>query len=54
MTLGLYLLCMAIIVLLAIYWTLWKIREELGPRHDKLMSELTETRKSLEQKTKDA
>ncbi|MHC4229967.1 MAG: hypothetical protein ACYSW0_21230 [Planctomycetota bacterium] len=48
MTLGLYLLCMATIVLLAIYWTLWKIREELGPRQDKLMSELAEIRKSLE------
>ncbi len=54
MTLALVLLCMVNVLLLAIYWTLWKIREELGPRQDKLVSELSEIRKSLEPRAEKA
>jgi hypothetical protein len=44
------LLCFAIIVLLAIYWTLWKVRAELNESREKLTSELSEIRKALETK----
>jgi hypothetical protein len=44
------LLCFMLIVLLAIYWTLWKIRGELNESQGKLISELSEVRKSLEKK----
>jgi hypothetical protein len=44
------LLCFLIIVLLAIYWTLWKIRGELNESREKLKSELSEVRNLLEKK----
>jgi hypothetical protein len=43
------LLCMVIMVLLAIYWTLWKIRTDLHACQDKLTSERSETQKSPEE-----
>ena len=43
-------LCLLLIVLLAIYWTLWKIRAELNQNVEKVASELSEIRKSLENK----
>ena len=46
----LILLCLVVIVLLAIYWTLWKIRAELNQNLEKVASELSEIRKSLEKK----
>lgn len=39
------------ISLLAIYWTLWKIRGELTQGREKLNSDLSEVRKLLESKT---
>jgi len=44
------LLCMLLIVILAIYWTVWKIRAELKQNLEKAASELSEIRKSLEKK----
>jgi len=44
------LLCFLVIVLLAIYWTLWKIRGELNESQEKLKSELSEARNLLEKK----
>jgi len=44
------LLCFLLIVLLAIYWTLWKVRGELNQNMEKVASELSEIRKSLEKK----
>ena len=44
------LLCFLLIVLLAIYWTMWKIRGELNESREKLISELSNIRKSLEKK----
>ena len=46
--------CFGVIILLAIYWTLWKIRGELNEGREKLQSELSEERKSLESKTGEA
>jgi len=46
--LGLLLLCFAIIVLLGIYYTLFKVRGELNESQEKLKSELSEVRKLLE------
>ncbi len=54
MTSVILLLLIVIILLLAVYWTLWKMRGELGQCQDKLMSELSETRKSPEQKAEKA
>ena len=44
------LLSFLVIVLLAIYWTLWKVRGELNQNAEKVVSELSEIRKSLEKK----
>ncbi|MGB2865909.1 MAG: hypothetical protein WBC05_21430 [Sedimentisphaerales bacterium] len=44
------LLGFSVVVLLAIYWTLWKVRGELNESWEKLISELSEIRKSLEKK----
>jgi len=41
------LLCIVTVVVLAIYWTVWKIRAELNQNLGKLASELAEIRKSL-------
>jgi uncharacterized membrane protein YqjE len=45
------LLCFVVTVLLAIYWTVWKIRAELNQNLEKAASELSNIRKSLEKKT---
>jgi len=42
--------CFGTIALLAIYWTLWKIRGELTEGRQKLKSDLSEVRKLLESK----
>ena len=42
--------CFGITVLLAVYWTLWKIRGELNEGREKLESDLSEVRKLLESK----
>ena len=47
----LILLCFVVILLLAIYWTLWKVRAELNQNLEKAASELSEIRKSLTAKT---
>lgn len=39
------------VAVLAIYWTVWKIRAELNQNLGKATSELGEIRKSLEKKT---
>ena len=39
------------VVVLAIYWTVWKIRAELNQNLEKAASELSEIRKSLTAKT---
>jgi len=44
------LLLLVTIVVLAIYWTVWKIRAELNQNLGKMASELGEIRKSLEKK----
>ena len=44
------LLCFLLVVVLAIYWTLWKIRGELNESREKLKFELSEVRKLLEKK----
>lgn len=44
------LLCFVVILFLSTYWTLWKIRGELNESRGKLISELSEIRKSLEKK----
>lgn len=46
--LGITLLCLAIIVLLALYYNIFKIRGELNQGREKLTSELSEVRKLLE------
>jgi len=46
--LGLLLLCLMIIVLLALYYNIFKIRGELNQGREKLISELSEVRKLLE------
>jgi hypothetical protein len=43
-------LCLTTIVVLAIYWTVWKIRAELNQNLGKMASELGEIRKLLEKK----
>ncbi|MHC4558966.1 MAG: hypothetical protein ACYS80_16875 [Planctomycetota bacterium] len=44
------LLCFLLIVVLAIYWTLWKVRGELVESLEKIRSVLDEVRKLLEGK----
>ena len=44
------LLSFIVVILLAIYWTVWKIRGELNQNLEKAASELSEIRKSLEKK----
>jgi len=44
------LLCIVTVVVLAIYWTIWKVRAELNQNLGKMTSELGEIRKSLEKK----
>jgi hypothetical protein len=44
------LLCILLIVTLAIYWTVWKIRAELNQNLGKMVSALDEICKSLEKK----
>lgn len=44
-------LCLLIVVVLAIYYTLFKIRQELTENQAKLESELSEVRKALEKAT---
>ena len=44
------LLCFLVMVALAIYWTIWKIRAELNQNMGKMVSELGDIRKSLEKK----
>jgi len=48
------LLCFVVVLLLAIYWTVWKIRAELNQNLEKVASELSEIRKSLEKKAGNA
>ena len=44
------LLSLTTVGVLAIYWTIWKIRAELNQNMGKMVSELGEIRKSLEKK----
>ncbi|MFH1719052.1 MAG: hypothetical protein ABIF19_16990 [Planctomycetota bacterium] len=44
------LLCLMTVAVLAIYWTVWKIRAELNQNLGNMASELGEIRKSLEKK----
>ena len=44
------LLCFMITILLAIYWTVWKIRNELNQHLGKMVSELTRMGQSLQKK----
>jgi len=44
------LLCIVTVAVLAIYWTVWKVRAELNQNLGKMASELGEIRKSLEKK----
>ena len=44
------LLCLVTVVVLAIYWTVWKIRNELNQNLGKMVSELTQIRQSLQKK----
>ena len=46
--LGILLLCLMTIVLLAIYYTVFKVRRELTESQEKMNSELSEVRKLLE------
>ncbi|MHC4511137.1 MAG: hypothetical protein ACYTAO_19670 [Planctomycetota bacterium] len=43
-------LCIVTVAVLAIYWTLWKVRAELNENLQKMASELAEVRKALEKK----
>ena len=45
------LLCMSIVLFLAIYWTIWKIRKESTDFQGKITSQLSEIAKSLEKKS---
>ena len=45
------LLCLSLVLFLAIYWTLFKIRKESGEFQEKIHSQLTEISKSLEKKS---
>ena len=42
--------CFELIVLLAVYWTLWKIRGELIEGRESLKSDLSDIKKLLETK----
>jgi len=44
------LLILLTISVLAIYWTVWKIRNELNQNLGKMVSELTQIRQSLQKK----
>lgn len=44
------LLCILLIVTLAIYWTVWKIRADLSQNLGKMASLLEEIHKALEKK----
>jgi hypothetical protein len=44
------LICFLVIIQLAIYWTVWKIRGELNQNMEKITSELSKISKSLEKK----
>ena len=44
------LLVLVTITVLAIYWTVWKIRNELNQNLGKMVSELTQIRQSLQKK----
>ena len=44
------LVCLSTVGVLAIYWTIWKMRAELNQNLGKMASELAEIRKSLEKK----
>jgi len=44
------LLPLATVSVLAIYWTVWKIRNELNQNLGKMVSELTQIRQSLQKK----
>jgi hypothetical protein len=41
------LLCLITVVVLAIYWTVWKCRGDLNQNLEKVISELSEIRKAL-------
>ncbi|MHC4699647.1 MAG: hypothetical protein ACYTFQ_03630 [Planctomycetota bacterium] len=42
--------CMGLIVLLAVYWTLWKTRNDLIEGRENLKSQLSDIQKLLESK----
>ena len=44
------LLLLVTVSVLAIYWTVWKIRNELNQNLGKMVSELTQIRQSLQKK----
>jgi len=44
------LLCIVTIVVLAIYWTVWKIRAELNQNLGKMVSELSDIHKGIEKR----
>lgn len=43
--------CFSVVILLAIYWTLWKVQGQLNQNWEKAISELSEIRKALAAKT---
>ena len=46
-------ICFSTVLLLAIYWIIFKIRQECNESREKIISELSEIRKSLEKKAED-
>jgi len=48
MNLLIVLLCLVTVVALAIYWNVWKIRNELSQNLGKMLSELPQIRQSLQ------
>ncbi len=44
------LICFIIIIALAIYWTVWKIRADVNQHFGKMITELSEIRNSFQKK----
>ncbi len=44
------LMCFIVIIALAIYWTVWKIRADVNQHFGKMTNELSEVRQSLQKK----
>ena len=50
MNLLIVLVCLVAVVVLAIYWTVWKTRNELNQNLEKMVSEFTQIGQSLQKK----